>query len=107
MQAYDLIAVPSTWLETGPLVVYEAFAASVPILGSDLGGIAELVEDGQTGRLLPVSKVKAWLDTLTEFVSHPNIIDEWRTHMPKVRTMADAADEMARLYKETQVEHER
>ncbi len=43
MAGYDLIAIPSRWLETGPLVALEAFAAGVPVLGANLGGIAELV----------------------------------------------------------------
>jgi glycosyltransferase involved in cell wall biosynthesis len=49
MQRYDLLAVPSQCLETGPLVVMEAFAAGIPVLGSKLGGIAELVTDGVDG----------------------------------------------------------
>ena len=32
------------WPETGPLVVYEAFGAGTPVLGSPIGGIAELVQ---------------------------------------------------------------
>ena len=40
LQDYDALAVPSQWLETGPIVVLEAFAAGIPVIGSDLGGIA-------------------------------------------------------------------
>src|SRR5262245_56413088 len=39
---YDALVVPSQWLETGPLVVLEAFAAGIPVIGTRLGGIAEL-----------------------------------------------------------------
>jgi len=39
------------WLETGPLVVLEAFAAGVPVIGSRLGGIAEMVKEEQDGLL--------------------------------------------------------
>jgi len=30
LQGYDLAVVPSTWLETGPLTVLEAFADGLP-----------------------------------------------------------------------------
>ncbi len=40
---FDVLAVPSQWLETGPLVVLEAHALGIPVVGSDLGGIAELI----------------------------------------------------------------
>ena len=51
LSGFDLCVVPSLWLETGPLVVLESFAAGVPVLGSRLGGIAELVRDGVDGLL--------------------------------------------------------
>ena len=34
MRGCDLVVVPSRWLETGPLVVLEAFAAGTPVLES-------------------------------------------------------------------------
>lgn len=47
-QASFLIA-PSTSRETFGLVVIEAFAAGLPVIVSDHGGLADLVEDGRTG----------------------------------------------------------
>src|SRR5262249_32824919 len=60
LAAYDVVAVPSRWLETGPLVVLEAFAAGVPVLGSRLGGLLELVNDGVDGLLIDTDCVQAW-----------------------------------------------
>jgi len=45
----DLLVVPSLWFENAPLVIYEALAAGTPLLVSDLGGMAELVEEGRGG----------------------------------------------------------
>jgi glycosyltransferase involved in cell wall biosynthesis len=59
LQNYDLALVPSTWLETGPLTVLEAFAAGLPVAGSDLGGIKELLM-GKTGGYLLPTHWKAW-----------------------------------------------
>ncbi len=59
LQAYDLAVVPSTWLETGPLTVLEAFAAGLPVAGSDLGGIAELLALSNSGILIPMTTT-AW-----------------------------------------------
>lgn len=39
----DVLVVPSTWDDTAPLVVLEAFAHERPVIGSDRGGIPELV----------------------------------------------------------------
>jgi glycosyltransferase involved in cell wall biosynthesis len=41
--------IPSIWYENNPRSVLEAFALGKPVLGSRIGGIPELVEDGVTG----------------------------------------------------------
>src|SRR5207253_11522125 len=51
---WDALVVPSLWLESGPQVVYEAFGVQTPVIGSDLGGIGELVQHGRTGFLVPI-----------------------------------------------------
>jgi len=59
LAGYDLGLLPSLWPETGPLTLLEAFAAGLPVAGSDIGGIAELVEDHGGGVLLPPT-LQAW-----------------------------------------------
>ncbi len=98
MREHDLVVVPSEWLETGPLVVYEAFAAGVPVLGSDLGGIAELVTDGQNGRLLPPGNVSAWANAIADIADNRGLITNWQQHLPPVRTMREVAQDMRIVY---------
>jgi len=49
----DLLVVPSRGREATTRVILEAFAARVPVLASNAGGIAEVVAEGQTGFLAP------------------------------------------------------
>ena len=53
-----LVIVPSIWYENNPVVILEAFALGKPVIGSDLGGIPELVKDGQTGYCFKAGNVK-------------------------------------------------
>ena len=73
MADYDLIAVPSRWLETGPLVALEAFAAGVPVLGANLGGIAELVRDGVDGVLVAADDPAAWAAAIERLVQDRHV----------------------------------
>jgi glycosyltransferase involved in cell wall biosynthesis len=93
LSRFDALLVPSQWMETGPLVVLEAQAARIWVIGSRMGGIAELVSDGETGNLVPHNDVAAWSNAMARFVRAP-LSPEWR----KPRTMADAADDMSTLY---------
>jgi glycosyltransferase involved in cell wall biosynthesis len=43
------VVIPSIWWENSPLVIQEAFMAGRPVLCSDVGGMAEKVEDGVNG----------------------------------------------------------
>ena len=47
------LAAPSRWFETGPLTVYEALAAGIPVVASERSGAAEKVRHGETGFVLP------------------------------------------------------
>ena len=52
MDEASVLILPSTWYEGFPLVVAEAFAAGLPIIASRIGGVAEVVSDGNTGWLV-------------------------------------------------------
>lgn len=43
------LAAPSRWFETGPLTVYEALAAGIPVVASERAGASEKVRNGETG----------------------------------------------------------
>lgn len=93
----DVLAVPSEWLETGPLVVLEAQAAGLPIVGSNVGGIAERVVDGEDGILVPVGDPGSLARALMSLAANPSLVDRLR---PKgqPRTVADVASETLRTY---------
>jgi glycosyltransferase involved in cell wall biosynthesis len=98
MAGYDLVAIPSRWLETGPLVALEAFAAGVPVLGARLGGIAELVRDGVDGVLVAPDDAAAWAAAIEQLAADPGRIEALRQGITAPRTMDASARDMAALY---------
>ena len=53
------VVVPSEWYENCPFTVMEAQLCGTPVLGSDLGGIPELLEEGTTGELFESGNIQA------------------------------------------------
>ena len=51
MRQAAFLVLPSEWYEGFPLVLVEAFAHGLPVLASRIGGIADIVRDGETGLL--------------------------------------------------------
>jgi glycosyltransferase involved in cell wall biosynthesis len=52
LTASDLFVLPS-WAESFPYVILESMAHGLPILTSDVGGIAEAISDGESGLVVP------------------------------------------------------
>jgi glycosyltransferase involved in cell wall biosynthesis len=98
MRACNLVAVPSRWLETGPLVVLESFAAGTPVLGARLGGIAEIVTDGVDGVLVEPDDPAAWSSAIAELADNPGHASRLRAGVRPPRKMEDVASEMMALY---------
>ena len=46
------VVVPSEWYENAPMTVLEAFGYGKPVVATRIGGIPELVTDGETGYLV-------------------------------------------------------
>jgi glycosyltransferase involved in cell wall biosynthesis len=95
---YDAMLVPSVWLETGPLVVLEAFAAGIPVIGSRLGGIAERILDGKDGMLVQPANVEAWADAIRRIVERPDLLAQLQAGVRPPRTIDDAAIDMMQIY---------
>jgi len=99
LRTYDLLCCPSRCLEGGPTVGLEAMAAGVPVIAASVGGIAEVVEDGVNGRLVPPGDVARLAEALIDVARHPQAtIDEWKHRLPLPRTMCDVAADYLALY---------
>jgi glycosyltransferase involved in cell wall biosynthesis len=99
MAECDFVVVPSQLPETGPLVVYEAFGAGTPVLGSRAGGIAELVADGVDGVLIAPHDRQGWATEIANLAADRDRVARLRNGIRAPRTMRDAAMEMAAHYR--------
>jgi glycosyltransferase involved in cell wall biosynthesis len=92
LKRYHALLVPSQCLETGPLVVLEAFAAGIAVIGSNLGGIAELLQhDG--GRLVLSPGKNTWIEMFRTVAR-----DGFPHSSSRFRMIDEVAGEMLALY---------
>jgi L-malate glycosyltransferase len=80
----DLFLLPSE-SEAFGLVALEAMACGVPVVGTAIGGIPEVVEDGRSGYLAPVGDVDSMADAGIALLSDP---DQWRRFSEAAREAA-------------------
>jgi glycosyltransferase involved in cell wall biosynthesis len=99
LAAYDVLCCPARCLEGGPTVAIEAHAVGTPVIGSRIGGLAELITDGVNGRLVPPGDPIALANALTEAALDPrSTVDAWRTALPPARSMDEIAKDYLVLY---------
>jgi len=99
MAAYDLLCCPSSSYDNGPTVVNEALAVGTPVVGTRIGGMAEIITDGFNGRLVEPHDWRALAEVLREAACNPSrTIDRWRQELPVTRTMDEIAADYLRLY---------
>ena len=65
------LVMPSNWYETFGRTIMEAFACGTPVIASDLGAMAELVEHGRTGLLYTAGDPEALAATVQRFWDSP------------------------------------
>lgn len=65
--------VPSTWFETFGIVAGEAMGHRLPVVASDIGALAEVVDDGVTGLLFPPGDASQLADRLTTLWADPEL----------------------------------
>jgi len=98
LREMDILAIPSRWLETGPLVLLEAWSTGTPIIGSRRGGIAEMVHDHRGGILFPPEDSKSLGQTLEKIYHDDNLLATLASTIPPIRKEEDVAIEMEALY---------
>ena len=59
LRACRFVVVPSLWHENFPYVIFQAFAAGKPVLGTNRGGIPELVHGGERGWIYEAASAAA------------------------------------------------
>lgn len=95
----DALILPSVCYENCPLVILEAFMAKTPVITSDLGGMAELVENGISGLTFPSGDSAGLARRITMLIDDRGLAGKLSARVPPVKDMAAHADEIVQLYR--------
>jgi len=71
----DVFVLPSEW-EGHPRVMIEAWSSSRPVLGTEIEGVEEFVEEGETGWLVPFDDSERLAEQMIWCVDNPDAVEE-------------------------------
>jgi N-acetyl-alpha-D-glucosaminyl L-malate synthase BshA len=93
-QGADVFVLPSITIagmtEGLGVVLLEAMAAGCPVIGSDVGGIPDIITDGENGFLVPEQNSEILAEKIIQLLSEDNLRDKFRKNgFAKINTMYD------------------
>ncbi len=95
---YDILCLPSMFSEMSPLVIQEAFAAGIPVLGSCVYGNIEHIRDGENGLLFDFGSAADLRKKIRALVDDPNLINHLKSNVKSPRQFDSVAAAYAELY---------
>jgi glycosyltransferase involved in cell wall biosynthesis len=98
MSGIDAIVVPSIWWENAPLVIQEAFMAGIPVITSNIGGMAEKVTDRVNGMHFRVGDHFDLLDKILELADSPELYESLVEGIPSIYSDREMASDLHEIY---------
>ncbi len=98
LSGLDALVVPSIWWENSPLVIQEAFLAKVPVICSNIGGMAEKVSDGVNGLHFAVNDSQDLFKKILAIYENREKLDLFRKNIPRVKAISENMSELEDIY---------
>jgi glycosyltransferase involved in cell wall biosynthesis len=102
LRALDVLAIPSTGHEGIPQVGLQALACGTPVVGSDAGGIPEIIRTGETGRIVAVGdatqQANAIEVALTEQEDTRRMVENGRRRVEQHHGLEHMLDRLEKIY---------
>jgi glycosyltransferase involved in cell wall biosynthesis len=94
----DVLVVPSIWYENTPLVIYSAQEAGCPVIASNLGGMAEVVEHERNGLLFEAGDVDGLAGAIELLAKDRGMLQKLAVNAIKPKHISDYVAEMQNIY---------
>ncbi len=95
---FDVAVVPPIWEDNSPLVVLEALSAKKPVIGANIGGIPDFVQDNVNGLLFKPKDAEDLAEKMKKIIASPHLVQRFRRNIKRPKSMQEHARDMERVY---------
>lgn len=96
----DALVVPSIWYENTPLVIYSAQATGTPVIATNLGGMAEVVQHEKNGLLFEKGNVAGLANLIKGICVDRSLLPRLSANAVKPKSIPTYVDELEEIYRE-------
>ena len=92
---------PSEWYENCPFSVMESQMYGTPVLGANIGGIPELIQNGKTGELFESANSQDLKEKIEKLWSDKNLTDSYSKNCEDIKfdTIEEYYEKIMKVYK--------
>ena len=105
VKSLDILVFPSVAPEAFPLTLLEAMGLGKPVIASNVGGVSEIVDDGETGLLVEPGRPDQIAEKILYLLSHPEeyvrIAQNARETAQRKSSLTHYVEAMEKAFKET------
>lgn len=102
LRALDILCIPSLSHEGIPQIGLQALASGTAVVGSDCGGIPEIIREGETGRIFPAGDSDAMArrisETITQSAETQRMIQAGRQKAVQSHSLDFMLDRLEEIY---------
>ena len=93
---------PSEWYENCPFSVMESQMYGTPVLGANIGGIPELIQNGKTGELFESANSQDLKEKIEKLWSDKNLTDSYSKNCKDIKfdTIEEYYEKIMNIYQE-------
>jgi glycosyltransferase involved in cell wall biosynthesis len=106
LSSLDVLVVPSRWYENSPNAILEAYEMGLPVVGTNLGGMSELVEHEKTGLVFTLNDAADLQEQLKRLLTEPGLLERLRAAIPPVKTIDQEMRELVESYQQLAATHQ-
>ncbi len=103
LRALDVLCIPSLKHEGVPQIGLQALACGTAVVGSDCGGIPEIIQEGKTGRIAPAGDATALAQRIAETVEQASetqrMIEAGRAMVEREHSLDHMLDRLDGIYR--------
>ncbi len=98
LASIDVLVIPSRWYENTPLVMQSALATKTPLIATDLGGMAEIIDHDKTGLLFKLNSVESLREQLFRVVTEKGLLEKFSSSIKDERSVQVMVDDIEKIY---------
>ncbi len=98
LRELDIIVIPSLWYENSPNSILEALAHGTPVIASNHGGMAELVQHEKNGLVFEAGNPVDLAYQLQRLIDSPELLSKLRGGIVALKSEAQEIDELLAIY---------